>query len=311
MTAGTILSLRHFAWRIATPVDRLRAIADNITRHYRVSPLRDKRNRAILRMLQVPDDELMAIQRQIVKHVLDPLGYSGLAHGGVRGRSPRSNAAVHLGQPWLVTVDVREFFPSVQHKVVHGMFRDLGFGRDVANLITRLVTYRGYLPQGSPTSTPIANLLLRRTDAVVEALAPTAESQGTRFVDDIALSGKSPVMVVSAVARELSRSALRIHRGLSKSGKPKLKVTPNCARQEVTGLVVNSACGPSVSKLRRDRVRAEIHRLPSCAADLPEKVASLRGKIAHVRQFNPGSAARLEQQLANVLGEKAENPHQR
>jgi hypothetical protein len=202
-----------------------------------------------------------------------------------------------------VNVDVKHFFPSVQHKVVFGMFRDLGFGRDVANLLTRLVTYRGYLPQGSPSSTAIANLLLKDVDGVAERLAPYAGSKATRFVDDVAASGTRPAELIGPVARALSRSHLSIHRGLGKSGKPKLKVVPNWARQEITGLVVNAPSGPTVPKWKRDRIRAQIQQLPCDPAKRAKAVRSLHGKIQYVGQFNPGSAERLRRQL-----ESAESP---
>jgi hypothetical protein len=298
VSRAAILSLRDFAARVGVPLPRLLAIADDIRPHYRAQPLRDKKTGAVVRQLQVPDDELMEVQKRIVKNIINPIGFSDLAHGGVRGRSPRTNAAAHLGQRWLVTVDVREFFPNVQHKVVYGMFCDLGFGRHVANLLTRLVTHRGYLPQGSPSSTAVANLVLKKVDGVAERLAPRAGSKATRFVDDVAASGAVPKNLIGPIARELSRSNLSIHRGLSKSGKPKLKVVPNWARQEVTGLVVNSTIGPTVSRAKRDRIRAEVHKLPCDAGDVREKaIRSLRGKIQHVRQFNPGSGDRLVQQL--------------
>lgn len=297
---SAIVSMRQFAWSIGTPVARLRGIADDIERHYRSQPLRDKTSGAVLRHLQVPDKELMGIQRRIVKQIVEPIGYSALAHGGVPGRSPRSNASAHLAQPWLVTMDVREFFPSVEHKIILRRFLDLGFGRDVASLITRLVTYRGELPQGAASSTAVANLVMQGTDALAALVAPSADCQATRFVDDIAISGEHPVAILGPVARELSRSRLRIHRGRGKSGKPKLKIVPNCARQEVTGLVVNGKSGPSVSKARRDRIRAQVHQIDK-ASDARESVDSIRGKIHYVRQFNPGSAARIERQLDTAL----------
>lgn len=296
---GAIVSVNDFAWRIGTPIERLHAIATNVGNHYRMTPLRDKKSGAVLRHLQVPDEELMVIQRQIVKCIVAPLGNSDLAHGGVAGRSPRSNAAVHLAQRWLVTMDVREFFPSVQHPIVNRRLLDLGFGRDVASLITRLVTFRGCLPQGGASSTSIANLVLQRTDTIAASLASAARSRATRFVDDIAISGERPMVVIGEVTRELSRSRLQIHR-MRKSGKSKMKIIPNCARQEVTGLVVNSKVGPSVSRAKRDRIRAQIHQLAR-TGNVGAAVQSIRGRIQYVGQYNPGSATRLLRSLSAAL----------
>ncbi len=85
--------------------------------------------------------------------VLDEFEVTEAVHGSVRGRSPASNASQHLGQSCVVTLDVKDFFTSVRYYIVYRMIRhELGMGRDVARLLTRLTTFRSYLPQGAPTS---------------------------------------------------------------------------------------------------------------------------------------------------------------
>jgi hypothetical protein len=68
-------------------------------------------------------------------------------------------------------------------------------------------------------------------------------------------------------------------------------------------LVVNSKKGPSVSRDRRDRIRAQIHQLDSGSPGFVADARSIRGKIQHVRRFNPGSAARLSRQLDSIPGD--------
>jgi hypothetical protein len=259
-------------------------------------------------MLTVPDEELKDIQRRIKEVVLDAFPLSPDVHGGVRGGSPKSNAAQHLDQPCLVNLDVRKFFPHVRHYVVLEMFRrEFGFGRDVARILTQLTTFKSRLPQGAPTSTAIANLLLAGpVDGPISQSAKHHDVRYTRFVDDIALSGTNPRPVINVVARMLSRRRLPMHRESGKfepKSKPKLKITSGAKAQEVTGLTVNSPNGPSVSRKKRDRIRASIFGL-RCKTNKQERasaVASIRGKIAYVRQFNPGAAKRLAGYLAARL----------
>lgn len=152
-------------------------------------------------------------QRRIKNNILASITLGEGVHGGVRGRSPRSNATPHLGQPCVVNLDVRDFFPNVRHYVVYRMFRrELGFGRDVARLLTRLTTLDGQLPQGASTSTAIANVLALPIDRPISVEAERFDVRYTRFVDDITLSGSNPRPLINIVGRMLSRRRLPMYR---------------------------------------------------------------------------------------------------
>lgn len=289
-----ILSVRDLAWQIGIPAQRIREIAGEIRIHYRESAVTNKKT-GIIRRLWIPKPELMNLLRRL-NRVLTRFELHSAAHGGVRGRCPGSNASLHLGQPCVVTLDVKRYFPSVRHEFVYNLFRrEFGFGRDVAHLVTRLTTFRDQLPQGSPTSTTIANLLpLGPIDTPLAALATECGLAHTRFLDDIALSGRDPRELINTVAQLLSTRRLPMWRK-----KTKLKIMPNHRRQEVTGLIVNSKIGPSLSRDRRANVRAAIFQLREFPVGLEKDAArrSIRGRVAHVKQFNPGTARRLQRYL--------------
>lgn len=294
-----ILSERRVAFLLRVPISRLREIAGTIRVHYRTWPSFNKRKGKI-RMICSPDDELKAIQRSICAHILGAADAGPHVHGGVPNRSPRTNASLHIGAPWLVTVDVRNFYPSVRHEMVFRMFREFGCGTAVANLLTKLTTLDGALPQGAPTSVAIANLLLARpVDRPTGDQAAAAGITYTRFVDDIALSGQNPQALISDVAQRLSARGLRVYRGRKDK---KLKIMPRSRRQVVTGIVINSGRA-TLARDHRDAVRAAIHELRTIAdrVQREEAVRSIRGRIAHVKRFHLGDARRLEQQLEKAL----------
>jgi RNA-directed DNA polymerase len=301
-----ILSIRDLAWRLGVSVRTLQGLAEDARAHYKVITHYDEKKKKV-RILYVPDEQLKLVQRKIKSNILDRLEVSAQAHGGVRGRSPRSNAREHLGQPCVVNLDVRDFFPSVRHYVVYRMFRrDFEFGRDVARLLTKLTTLRGGLPQGTSTSTRIANLLLSAAvDTPIAAAGAKFGVKYTRFVDDVTLSGRNPRSFINLVAAMLSRRRLRTHRKNAKFvASPKLRISGRSNRQEVTGLVVNNRRGPSVSKSRRDSIKAAIHQLPKFQGEeLDAQLRSIQGRIRYVLPFNPRAAAKLMTQLGNVLAQ--------
>lgn len=294
-----ILSVRRLASLLEMSPARLREISRNLKPHYRRDFVRDGDKS---RELRIPNYDLKCIQRRILSVILRPIALSGCAHGGVPGCSTRTNAEQHLGRKVVATCDVRRFFPSVRPRHVYRMFRhQFGFGADAASILTRMVTFQGELPQGSPTSTAIANLLLANSvDGPLSLRVAKDGSSFTRFVDDLTFSGGDPTSCINDAGRRLSRLGLRLHRKKAALGeKSKLRVKRNNRQQEVTGLLVNSKDGPSVSKPRRDRIRAQIHHLPQAATTEARlrAEASIRGKIAYVKQFNPGSANRLTRLL--------------
>jgi RNA-directed DNA polymerase len=256
-----------------------------------------------VRQLAVPTSELMEIQRRINNNILAKLRLPPCVYGGVPGGSPRKNAAQHQDQRCVVNMDVKEFFPHVRHYMVYRMFRhELGFGRDVASLLTRLTTYRSYLPQGAPTSTHIGNVLLAASvDASVAAEAARLGLRYSRFVDDIAISGHNPRQLINFIAKRLSGKRLRIHR-FRPHVHSKLKITGSGRAQQVTGLIVNAPRGLSVPGQRRETIRTAIWVLRRTSRhSLLRAAQSIRGKISYVAQFNGGSAKRLAAYLEATL----------
>jgi RNA-directed DNA polymerase len=301
-------SVRKLAWLAGTTPARLRAICKDLDRdklsHYRFWSEPDKHKSHVLRQFRAPTDELKAIQRNLVRNLFRLVPAHESAHGGVKGRSPSSNAEQHLAQPWLINLDVPKFFPSVRHYVLaDALSRYLRCGREVTWMLTRLITLEAQLPQGAPTSTAAANFLLKHAvDEVISARAAEIGVVNTRYVDDVSLSGAEPRPLINVTARALSRCRLSIHRPSAKSrGNPKFRITPNSKRQIVTGLTVNSKAGPSVPKSYRDEVRATIHRLPPLtSSEFATAVSSINGKIEYIRRTNPGSADRLRRYLESV-----------
>jgi RNA-directed DNA polymerase len=273
-------------------------VAKEIHSHYRMFTKKIGKDK--YRTFRVPDKELMQIQRRIVAFVLWPLEMSETAHGGVRGRSAATNAAVHCGQRCVINLDVRTFFDKVRHGAVYRMFcHERHFGRDVAHLLTRLTTYQSLLPQGAPTSPVVANLVLAiSVDAPASSSAQLLALNYTRFVDDLTFSGNNPRPIINAVARLLSSRRLPLYRKKNKK-KSKLRITPHSRAQEVTGLLVNDAGRVSISRERRSAVRAAIFNLRSLTDQRATQKAlrSIQGRINHVGQFNPGEARRLRRYL--------------
>jgi hypothetical protein len=241
------------------------------------------------RVIHAPDEPLKAVQRAILRRLLARLPVSPHAHGFVRGRSVLGAARPHAGKAWVVTFDIRDFFPSVRAAAVEGLAGELGLDPTDAARLVRLTTLRGRLPQGAPTSPALANLAFRRCDARLAGLAGSLGLEYTRYADDLAFSGgEAARRLAPSVRRVLADDGFRL-------AAEKTRLMPRSARQEVCGLVVNA--GVRLPRERRRWLRAVLHDL------------GRRGVAAAARGRGPGFPEWLAGHLAwlsAVASEEAE-----
>jgi hypothetical protein len=89
-----ILSERDLAWRLGVPLERLQHLARHARAQYGEFPIKKGIK---VRVVRPPRQELKRIQRLLKENILDRIALPPVAHGGVIGRSPNSNAKVHRG----------------------------------------------------------------------------------------------------------------------------------------------------------------------------------------------------------------------
>ncbi len=206
------------------------------------------------RRISAPMPRLKWLQTWILQHVLEPVAASTHAHGFRPGRSIVTNAEAHVGAKVVVNIDLADFFPTVTYPRVKGLFRSLGYSEELATIFGLACTepdvaeveldgktyfvHEGarHLPQGAPSSPAITNLICRRLDARVAALAGQLGFTFTRYADDFTFSTASDAPDIGRLLGRLNRivkeEGFSIHR-------KKTRVLRRGRRQEVTGLVIN------------------------------------------------------------------------
>jgi len=109
-------------------------------------------------------------------------------------RNILTNARKHLGRPWLLQLDLRDFFHFVTDEKVREVFDSppLCMKEESADLLTAATTYLGRLPMGAPTSPVLSNLACRALDNTLAALATAKLWTYTRYADDLSFSSSRP-----------------------------------------------------------------------------------------------------------------------
>ncbi len=226
-----IYDQEHLAHLVGYKYEFLLAIANAQDRFYRVFSI-PKRSGGE-RTIQEPLPSLKEIQRWILEEILDNYPVSRYAKAYVRNRSIRENARFHISQRIVLTIDLKDFFPSLHIKRVSSAFLKMGYSKPVATLLSNLCCLDGELPQGAPTSPALSNILMSNVDRRISAFARLKGIRYTRYADDMTFSGDfEPGMLVKFVRSVLESLKLRINYN-------KLRVRRPGQRQEVTGVIVN------------------------------------------------------------------------
>lgn len=167
----------------------------------------------------VSENRLPSMAQNAKNPVISRVAASGRAvtpsrysHGGVPRRSILTNVRPHLGQSFVFTTDVSDFFPNIHQQRVFDLFCRLGCSPQVASLCTGLCTYRHCLAQGLITSPILADHLMCAVDRRIEGIRYKHDLIYTRFMDDLAISGPFDLKrsgIPSLVQRICGRMASR------------------------------------------------------------------------------------------------------
>lgn len=124
-----------------------------------------------------------------IKKILSDIQLPDYVHSGAKGRSYKGNANVHLGNKYIVTMDIEKFFPSCSEKLVWEFFyHDMKMSSDVATTLSKVCCCDSHVPTGSPISLLLAYLI---NSSLFDSIHLDALKMGQKFslyVDDMTFS---------------------------------------------------------------------------------------------------------------------------
>lgn len=191
-----------------------------------------------------------------------------LSHGFERNRSIITNAMMHIGNKNVLNIDLEDFFGSFNFGRVRGFFiKNENFKLDpnIATVIAHIACYNGELPQGSPCSPVITNLITHSLDIRLAKLAKKHSCTYTRYADDITFSTRKDAFPEGVMRQEEGEyiAAKKLRSEIKRAGfsirESKTRIQYADSRQDVTGLIVNQK--PNVRREYWRTVRAQCNSL--------------------------------------------------
>ncbi|QQN27894.1 reverse transcriptase domain-containing protein [Pseudomonas syringae group genomosp. 3] len=202
------------------------------------------------RTIDAPVRGLKQLQRTILNKLSPEAAFRHCVYGYVPGRDILQNSAIHVRQRWVLRVDIKNFFPSITTLRVSGMFRSPPFDMEpkAARALALICTKDGLLPQGSPLSPWITNVICKGLDYNLKRLASKHKCYYSRYADDLFFSTSNGLFPTALARKSDTESNVIIGEELKSEilsagflpNEEKTSLKPISQRQVVTGIVVNS-----------------------------------------------------------------------
>ncbi|MFJ2486311.1 retron Ec67 family RNA-directed DNA polymerase/endonuclease [Pseudomonas sp. NPDC087639] len=230
------------------------------------------------RIIHAPCPELKNLQSVVSKYLqdcLDEINESksisrSLSHGFKRGYSIVTNASVHKHRRLVLNLDLEDFFGSINFGRVRGFFitnNNFSLQPSVATVLAQIICFDNSIPQGSPCSPVVSNLIGHLLDIKLAKLASETKCTYSRYADDLTFSTNkqqfpADIILPGPLPHDWVVGA-RLEKIIRKCGfavnNKKTRLQYRNSRQDVTGLTVNQKV--NVPAEYRRRARAMAHKL--------------------------------------------------
>lgn len=231
-----------------------------------------------LRDIHAPCAELKNLQSRVSEYLQDCIQEINeykkitqtLSHGFKRGYSIVTNASTHRKRRLVLNIDLEDFFGSINFGRVRGFFitnKNFSLNPNVATVLAQIICFDNKLPQGSPCSPVMSNLIGHLLDIKLAQMASSMKCTYSRYADDLTFSTNKQQFPVELVSPGDNHHdwvvGAKLEQIISKCGfkvnARKTRLQYQDSRQDVTGLVVNEKV--NVPAPYRRQARAMAHKL--------------------------------------------------
>ena len=289
---GSIYSL---AKMLSLQPKQLLDLANKANEYYRPNKPEIKPNGGIRQTYRVLP-RLSIVQARITKRIFHNVIFPDYLQGGVKDKlNPRDyikNASLHVHQKAIIKEDIANFFPSIQDTYVLKMWKYcFHFPDEVSEVLTKLTTFNGCVPQGAHTSSYIANLIFWDKEPQLEAELAQKGFIYSRLVDDISVSSANKInkedsqFIISLIYKMLFNKAVK-----PKRKKHSIQLASH--RMTIHRLNVNSSA-PTMARKDRQKIWASIKKCEIMAIsdsksnDYELFFNKTRGRVAILTRLHP------------------------
>ena len=272
-------------------------------RHFKI-----KKKNGKSRTISEPLPSLKEIQYFILEEILYKVEVSKYCKSYIPKKKFKEYLRYHVNEKQVLTLDIKDFFPTIKYKLIYNLFLELGYAKDVSTYLSNICTYikkgtttttsspKRFLPQGAPTSPYLSNLILKEFDDEIAEYCIKAKIKYTRYADDMAFSGKTinKEDIESLVQEKLTKLGLNL-----KTEKTRLMLQNE--PQILSGVILNKKM--QLPKKERNEIRQIIYFIRKFTLEnhlerIKEKrdnyLLHLIGRVSYALSLNPNDKEFIE-----------------
>jgi hypothetical protein len=249
-------------------------------------------------------EPLKEVHRRLKKEIFSKVAFPKYLTGSLKGCDYRVNALLHVKTKIIICEDIEGFFPTTTDKIVFDIWRNFfSFSDEVANVLTKLTTLDGILPQGAITSSYLANLAFWRLEPDLYELLDSREVVYSRYVDDITISSRQFLNT-----EQKTECIALIYGMLSKVGyrakRRKHEISTSANPMFTTKLMVNDRV--SLTSKERANIRAAVFQLEQNIGQgfadpvILKKFNSVSGQVGKLKLFHATEGSHMMERMKNL-----------
>lgn len=263
-----------------------------------------------IRKLIDPNPELKRVQREVLDYLQNTLGikHHNVAHAFTPHRDAYTNAIQHKDSTCIIELDIKDFFTNITTETLRKelnrnflIYKCNEICPDFISNICRLATLDGCLPQGSPLSPFLTNVVMCYFDyKVCKCMreGTLARYRYTRYADDMCFSSKafSHIKTFLDKINELLKE-IAPELELKKEKTKLLTVNNKCY---ITGVKINYKHEATYGHEHKRDLKLELYNLFKSYENnntCKEEVQEILGKFSYMKRIEPKYANYLEKKL--------------
>lgn len=274
-------------------------IAEGVDNHY--TTFKIPKNSGGYRTIEAPDTELKTVLK-MVKDIMQN-DCQIIPHNAAFAYIPKRSTVDALKKHQYnksrhyLHLDLKDFFTSCDAEFIHKQLKqifpfsylyDFEDGKELLTKVVNLALYKGHLPQGTPLSPYLTNLLMVPIDYALNNLCKQRNKQHfvyTRYADDIDISS-----VYEFDYKKLLKEIEQILQKQTplKINYKKVHYGTTAGQNWHLGLIINKENKISIGNRRKRELKVTLLNYCKHKADWSkEDKQSFRGELAYFRNIEP------------------------
>lgn len=191
---------------------QIEKICTDPDKYYKVYDIENEENGKI-RTIEEPIDDLRRLHDRIA-YFLGCISPPEYLFCPVSGKSAVTNVSQHKNNPELVILDITRYFPNTTFGRIYDFFNtEMCCANDISWYLSKLMTYYGHLPTGSPISPYLSYYAHKPMWENIYSICCDQGYNLTVYMDDVGISGKSISMsVIWEIKGLIKRYGLNYHK---------------------------------------------------------------------------------------------------